>query len=225
MKSFRLKTTINNQEVTVMDKILSTRSYGICVFSLEVLQDFLKGKKIRSKKLLEKFQKDKKLYLDAQKEGVWIPFVQINSIDYVIKLDGHDAPFDDGWEQKMGYDGFNIEIKDGLWISDIGSFYTFQANEYSGEEGTYKDPYGIMCYYSGTDISYQTLDGYRLYSDFKYDVPAGKYLLSIKGYARKQALERPNSNYGFFFSLKKVDEFNGFKNPREEIYDFNVAHM
>lgn len=27
-----------------MDKVLSTRSYGICVFSLEVLQDFLKKK-------------------------------------------------------------------------------------------------------------------------------------------------------------------------------------
>lgn len=29
----------------VMGKILSTRSYGICVFSLEVLQDFLKKKR------------------------------------------------------------------------------------------------------------------------------------------------------------------------------------
>ena len=208
-----------------MDKILSTRSYGICVFSLEVLQDFLKGKKIRSKKLLEKFQKDKKLYLDAQKEGVWIPFVQINSIDYIIKLDGHDVPFDDGWEQKMEYDGFNIEIKDGLWISDIGSFYTFEKSELSGGEGTYKMPYGVTRGFSEKERFFQSSDGHRLYSDFKYDVPAGKYLLSIKGYARKQALERPNSNYGFFFSLKEVDEFHGFKNPREEIYNFNVAHM
>lgn len=36
-----------------MDKILSTGSYGICVFSLEVLQDFLKKKRVRTKKLLE----------------------------------------------------------------------------------------------------------------------------------------------------------------------------
>lgn len=208
-----------------MDKILSTGSYGICVFSLEVLQDFLKKKRVRSKKLLEKFQKDKGLYLDAQKEGIWIPFAQINSIDYIIKLDGHDAPFGDEWEQKLAYDGFNIEIKDGLWISDIGSFYTFHANEYSGEEGTYKTPYGITCYFSEKERSYITLDGNRLYSDFQYDVPSGKYLLSVKGYARKQPLERPNSNYGFFFSLVKVDAFDGFKNPREETYDFNVAQM
>ena len=40
-----------------MDRILSTYSYGICLFSMEVLQDFLKKEKIRSKKLLHKFQK------------------------------------------------------------------------------------------------------------------------------------------------------------------------
>lgn len=206
-----------------MDKILDTGSYGICVFSLKVLQDFLKKKRVRSKKLLNKFQKDKEFYLDAQKEGIWIPFAEINSIGYVIKLEGSDAPFDDAWEQRMEYDGFNIEIKDSLWISDIGSFYTFDENEYSGNEGTYKTPYGIQCFYSATDKSYQTLDGNRLYSGFKYEVPSGKYLLSVKGYARKQALERPNSNFGFFFSLVRVDAFEGYKNPREDIYDFNVA--
>ena len=36
-----------------MDRILSTYSYGICLFSMEVLQDFLKKEKIRSKKLLQ----------------------------------------------------------------------------------------------------------------------------------------------------------------------------
>lgn len=42
-----------------MDRILSTYSYGICLFSMEVLQDFLKKEKIRSKKLLHKFQRIK----------------------------------------------------------------------------------------------------------------------------------------------------------------------
>ncbi len=62
-----------------MDRILSTYSYGICLFSMEVLQDFLKKEKIRSKKLLHKFQKDKKLYLAMQKEGIWFPISKINS--------------------------------------------------------------------------------------------------------------------------------------------------
>lgn len=208
-----------------MDKILSTGSYGICLFSFEILQDFLKKEKIRSKKLLEKFQKNDELYLATQKGGIWFPIAQINSLGYVIKLDGYDLPFNDEWEQKMEYDGFNLEIKDALWISDIGSFYTFNADEYSGGEGTYKTPYGVTRYFSESERSYQTLDGHRLYSDFKYDVPSGKYVLSIKGYARRPLLERPNPNYGFLFSLTKVDEFDGFKNPREEIYDFNVAQI
>lgn len=39
------------------------------------------------------------------------------------------------------------------------------------------------------------------------------------------SLDKADVKYGFLFGLTKVDEFDGFKNPREEIYDFNVAHM
>ena len=208
-----------------MDKILTTSSYGICLFSMEALQDFLTREKIRSKKLLALFQKNKKKYLDAQKEGVWIPIPQIDSIKYLIKLEGYDKPFDDEWEQKLEYDGFNLEIKDGLWISSIVFFLNFDVKEYDGDGETYKTPYGVVHYFSRSERWYQTLDGNTLYSDFKYDVPSGKYLLSIKWHACKQSLEFPNSNYGFLFSLVKVNEFDGFKNPREEIYDFNVAQM
>ena len=189
-----------------MDKNLSVTDYGICLFSVEVLQEFLKKEKIRSKKILNKFQKDKELYLATQKEGVWLPIVQIASVHYVIKLEGYDEPFNDEWEQKLEYDGFNIEIKDSLWISSISKFHEFDANGFCGDK-----------------VSYQTYDGVTLYSAYKYDVPSGKYLLSIKGYARKQQLDSSNSNYGFAFSLVKVEEFHGYKNPREsDDYEFNL---
>ena len=68
-----------------MDKVLNVSDYGICLFSMEILQEFLKAEKIRSKKLLNKFQKDRELYLATQKEGVWLPIVQIDSVSYVIK--------------------------------------------------------------------------------------------------------------------------------------------
>lgn len=55
---------------------------------------------------------------------------------------------------------------------------------------------------------------------------SGKYLVSIKGFVRKQKLDFPNPNYGFLFSLVAVDEFESFNDPREdEIYYFNVANM
>lgn len=200
-----------------MDKILGTFSYGICVFSLDVLQDFLKKEKIRTKKVLQYFQKNPNKYLDALKEGVWIPFVGINSAKYLIKLDGYDPPFSNEWEQKIEYEGFSIEIKHSLWISDTESFHPFDREKYIGND----------------EISYQVealigadFERISVYSAFKYEVPSGKYLLSIKGYKRRQELEFPNPNCGFIFSLVKVDEFVGFNNPREDkIYDFNVANM
>jgi len=86
--------------------------------------------------------------------------------------------------------------------------------------------------YTGSDnISYQTLNystkkTVTLYSGFKYNVSPGKYLLSIKGYARKEQVEFPRPNYGFLFSLNRVNEFNSFNNPREtELYNFNVANI
>ena len=124
------------------------------------------------------------------------------------KLEGYDNTFNDEWEQKFEIEGFNLKIEGGLWISDIGSFYTFNEGEFCGEA-----------------ISFKTGDGDIQYSDFKYDVPAGKYLLSVKGFLRKEKKGFPNPNSGFLFSLVKVDEFSGFKNPREDIYNFNVTNM
>lgn len=200
-----------------MDKILSAYSYGICVFSLDILQDFLKKEKIRTKKFLEYLQKNPNKYLDTIKEGVWIPFVEINSIKYIIRLEGYDPPFNNEWEQKIDYSGFNINIKDSLWISDTKSFCPFNREEFMGNNSIS---------YEVDALIRDDLKKLTVYSAFKYEVVSGKYLLSIKGYKRKQELEFPNPNCGFLFSLVKVDEFKGFNNPREdELYDFNVANM
>ncbi len=80
-----------------MDKLLDTGSYGICLFSLEVLENFIKREKIKTRKLLQKLQKDKDLYLETQKEGIWLPVVGIAAYKYVIKLEGCDEPFDEEW--------------------------------------------------------------------------------------------------------------------------------
>ena len=122
----------------------------------------------------------------------------------------------------MEYHGFNIEVKDALWVSDIGAFHTFRASDYSGNEQTYQTEYGVIHYISKNEISYRSLDGDIIYSAFKYDIPSGKYLLSVKGFARvftfREKIIEP-------VGCEKINIFDGFKNPREEIYDFNVAHM
>lgn len=191
-----------------MDKILSTYNHGLCLFSVNVLSDFLKKEKIRSKKILDLFQKDKNRYMLSQKEGIWIPLAQINSGEYIIKVQEEDELFNDEWEQKIEYEGFNLNVSDGVWISDIGSLLTFEKSAFCGTEITFEDGDGVV-----------------LCSDTKYNIPSGKYLVKIKGYVRKQLLEYPNSNYGYLFSFTKVDIFEGYKNPREEIYNFNIARI
>ena len=191
-----------------MEKIVTTLSYGLCVVSLENLQEFLKEEKIRTKKLLSFFQKKDKKYLLSQQNGVWMPIPQINAGKYIIKVKGIDMPFDDGFEELLEYAGFNINIKNGIWIGDIELMQPFEADKYVGDS-----------------ISYQTIDGYTRYSGFKYNIPEGKYLISVKGYAKKEIVNRKAINYGFQFDFVKVDEFDGYKNPREEQYNFNVASL
>ncbi|MDQ1166711.1 hypothetical protein [Flavobacterium sp. SORGH_AS_0622] len=192
-----------------IDKSLNISSYGICLFSIDILEDFLKNEKIKSKKLLKNFQDNHDRYLALLKKGIWLPFTPINSIEYIIKIENLGESFDNQWLQKLKYDDFNIEIKDSLWITDTGSFYQFDKNKFSGEE-----------------ISYQTLDGETLYSGLKFNLSSGKYLVSITGFTRNKELKYPHPNYGFLFSLKKVEEFDSVNDPREdEKYNFNIADI
>lgn len=164
---------------------------------------------MRSRKLLDNFQKNQDRYLRGLDSGSWLPFLPIDSVKYLIKMEGYESNFGDEWVKKMEYGDFNITINGSVWITSISKFITFDRNKYLGDS-----------------VSYMTLDGITGYSGFRYYVPSGKYLVSIKGYARKRKLDYPNPNYGFSFSLVHVDEFNGFNDPREdEIYYFNVANM
>lgn len=211
-----------------MDRTINAVGYGICLFSANTLEDFLRREKIRKKKLLSLLQKDKELYLATQKEGILVPLVQINSYNYAVKLAGQDEPFDAQWEQKIDYDGFNLEIKDGLWVTAISQLEPFVPTEYHVEkEELYTAAFGQECCRTPWERWYKTLDGlYTSYTAVKYDVPAGKYLLSIKGYVQKEKADYPTPNCGFYFSLTKTEVFEGFKNPREsDDYDFNIGSM
>ena len=117
-----------------MDREVDAMGYRICIFSADTVQDFLKREKIRKRKLLSLLQKDKELYLFTQKEGILIPLVGINAYNYAIRLEGRDEPFDDRWTQKIDYDGFNLEIKDGLWISNIRQLEPFEPKIYHEKE-------------------------------------------------------------------------------------------
>jgi len=71
---------------------------------------------------------------------------------------------------KIDYDGFNLEIRDGLWISAICQLEPFEPAEYyaSQEEFFITSPWGQKHYRSPKGRWYETLDGLSTnYTDIK----------------------------------------------------------
>ena len=141
-----------------MDRMVIAGGYGICLFSADTLQDFLKREKIRKRKLLSLLQKDKELYLNTQREGIFIPLVGIDHYNYAIKLEGQDEPFDDQWVQKISYEGFNLEVKDGLWISAIEQLEPFEPKEYHIKEEEFPTP-NCGFFFSFTEVD--SFEGFK----------------------------------------------------------------
>lgn len=209
----------------IMDKVIGTYDYGLCVFSVDTMIEFLKAKKIRSKKVLALFQKKKDLFLETIKDGIWMPIPSINSGKYAIVLEGYDDAFGDEWTQVLSYDGFNLDVKNGFWISSIGALLEFDKTEYEGEGREETSPYGTVSYFSSKEQWDKDRGGNISYSAYWYDVPEGKYLLTVTGFARKEIVDIKAVNYGFQFKLTKVEEFTEAKNPREEAYEFNIGWL
>ena len=209
-----------------MNRKVNASEYGICFWSMATFKAFLKQEKIRSLKLLSLFQKNKKIFLKLVEKGIWIPLPQLDDDDYCIKIKNLGEEYDDAWEQVLEYEGFNLEIEDGLWISGLGSFMKFDETLYQGEGHEYDGNYGMKHYDSNKERWYVTLNGYKVYSDIWVDMPSGKYLLAIKGFVRKEMIDtnvdKEAVNYGYQLELVRVDKFDGFKNPREDEYNFNI---
>ena len=153
------------------------------------------------------FQNNYELYIESLKEGVWIPIVPINSIDYEILI-GCDEIIKDHWNEVFTYDGFNLNVEDGnIWIGSLGSFVNFKISQF-------KNP-------TLDSLSYQTLDGQTLYKGFRIRLEKGKYRVAISGYKKRVTIDSTIYGYGFNFEL--TDEFTSYKDPREdEQYTFNM---
>lgn len=194
----------------MLEKKLTITDYGIYLLSINKLQSFLKENKIRSKKILEVFQKNHELYLKSLKEGVWIPILPIESTKYIICKE-NDFDFSIEWQNHFKYEGFNLDINnDEFWIGSFGSLLNLNIEQFTES--------------SDNSISYKTLDGNILYKAFKFNLESGKYLVNILGYKRKALLNFPEANYGYSFEFNKVKSFDSFKDPREdEKYLFNIS--
>ncbi len=188
---------------------------------MDTMTEFLKSRKIRSKKVLALLQKNKSLFLDTVKDGICLTIPSINSGRYVISVDGFDEPFGDEWTEVLSYGGFNLDVKNGLWISDIGSLLEFDSTRFEGDGTEEVSQYGTVHFFSGNVRWNKDRDGNVTYSDYHYDLPDGKYLVKITGYARKNVIDG-GANYGYRFTLEKTESFTQALNSREEEYEFNT---
>ncbi|CAM3764514.1 hypothetical protein FLBR109950_00140 [Flavobacterium branchiophilum] len=191
------------------NKTLSVYDYGIFLLSEEVFLDFLKNNKVKSKNILNVFQKKHDLYLESILQGAWLPILPIDSVKYKIKITNINEKFDDNWENKLEQEQFNLKIINNVWIGSISELLEFNKSMFEKDF-----------------ISQETLDGIKLFTGYKYNLISGLFQVKIEGFKRKQLLDYPNANFGFQFTFKKVDSFDGFKDPREDDkYNFNVAQM
>jgi hypothetical protein len=193
----------------MLEKKITITDYGIYIMSIEKMLVFLKENKIKSKKILEVFQKNHDLYIKSLQEGVWIPIVPIESTKYIISE--NDIYFNNDWERQFKYENFNLDLSDNtFWVGSFGNLLNLNVEQFTNS--------------TNDSISYQTLDGITLYKSFKFKLERGKYLVNIIGYKRKNKLEYPEVNYGYSFEFKKVQEFNGYMDPREDDkYLFNLS--
>lgn len=210
--------------------IIHTSNYGLCLFSMNTMKAFLKEEGLISRKPLVLLQKSKNIFLNSIKTGAWFPIPEIDSVGYALSVEGFDEPFDDLWEELFFYDGFNLEVESGVWVSDIGAFMDFDPAKYEGEGQEIKGSYGIVQYNSSSIRWHKDMNGTLSNSDIWYDVPAGKYLVSIRGYARKEAGKEARKagevNSGFRFSFVKTEDFKQCRNPREtDDYEFNTEWL
>ena len=188
-------------------RTLSITGYGIYVVSIASLKRFLSIKNVKSKNILQVFQNNPDLYFESLSEGIWIPILPIDCIDYDIMV-GSDEIAQGNWENVFAYDGFNLDVEDGeIWIGSIGSFANFKVSEFKKA--------------ASDRLSYQTLDGETLNKGFRITLEKGKYRVSISGH--KQHTNSDKTIYGYGFDFQKTAEFKGYNDPREdEKYTLNL---
>lgn len=178
---------------------LTITDYGIYILSIYKLLDFLRVRNIRSNKILSLFQNNHELYLESLLEGVWIPITPVVSTKYII-----NGIFpEEEWKECFEYKNFNLEITDNsYWVGSFRNLLNLNRKQFLEN--------------SPNSISYKTLDNKNILSAIRFKLENGLYHVSIKGYDRRHHQNYPVANYGIKLEFKAIEEFTGYKDPRND---------
>ncbi len=187
-----------------MSRILRVSGYGLQLYSVDCLLDFRKKARIRTKKMLDLFQKNHDKYMAILESKSWLAFPGIDSIYYQICFSHLNEKFTDDWKKVFDYDGYQLKVgsDNAIWIETLDAFDCWEITEYENVE----------------EISYMTLDGVKLTNAYKVNISEGFYTVGISGHRRR--LSDSEFEAGFLFSLTKNNKEQGVKDPRND--DFRI---
>ncbi len=168
--------------------------YGLAIVSVLGFEEMRKSLKIRSKKMISRFDKDPTIFYEFTQKGLFIPIPHIHMYDYNIDIlmDGNEECLAD-WEILGEWEDFYIDVLKGdVWVLSIEAMQEWNYSLYANQDIL---PSSYILHGQWIESS----KGIRL------NLERGLYALKIIG-AKSRDQSRYVGRYGFFLHLTPVRE-------------------
>ncbi len=196
---------------------LSADSYGIMIFAPDLFNEYLKEKKIRARKFLSYFDRNKEVFFSFIKDGKIIPIYQICSFEYdiFVSVDDTDNSLPKGYSKVYEYKDFFIEIGDENKLC----FASFSFMEFEGasiKKGVTKRSRMTPTGPTGVLEKYNTA--------LDVEIEKGVYSLDIIGLEREEKLERESKNFAYLFRFNRKSDMinNNFERGDNDVHTFDI---
>jgi hypothetical protein len=173
------------------------------LYSPDVLAEFLKAEKCRSRKLCSYFDKNKDKFYKAIEKGIALPVYRICVYKYAIfvSVNEADPEVPDGWEQVYKYDDFFIQVGNSnklCWASFDNFEYSKEPLEKRPPTECQMIPHGP----SGVELP--------VYGAVDVEIPQGYYYFDLVAYRRIVPLEETKEenygrNYAYGYIFRSTD--------------------
>ncbi len=197
---------------------LSADDYGIMIFAPSIFNEYLKLNKIKAKKFLSYFDKNKALFYQAIKDGKVLPLYKISAFEYdlFISIDEENIKIPTNYTKVYEYKDFFVEVG----FDNKLCFASFSFMEYKGaliKKGITQQSEMIPTGKENIPENYNTA--------LDLELDKGQYTLDIIGLERKHKLERESKNYAYLFRFTKTDNIinDNFAKTDNEIYTFDIV--
>lgn len=169
--------------------------YGFMALSIDTLETFISKKRIRSKKLLSLFSRNKELFNESIQQGIFLPINQIAVCSYqlFISVETDLGILMKNWDIILEEGVYNLKIGiDGnLWFIALVQFNTWHVGNFQTQED-----------YCGYWVESGPNDDKEFeYIAQRFNIEEGEYLVRVLGLKRKDPTYDDDKDYGYYFEL------------------------